>query len=212
MIIPYSDEFNIGQLVSGEYSINVTEYRDSLRDPFPDFYFSEFSVVAFEDTDSDGIHDNEDNCPSDYNPNQEDGDCDGIGDVCDVLTDCIAGVDCDDDCDGFYNQNDNCPITPNPLQLDTFPPQGNGIGDACDCESDFDCSGGVDATDVGAFLVDFGRNQFNNPCTNERPCNGDVDCSGGSDSFDVTMFLEDFGRNQFNNLCPTCVAGDWCVY
>jgi hypothetical protein len=148
---------------------------------------SAITIICFDD--EDGIPNAEDNCPDDYNPNQEDiGDSDGVGDIC-----------------------DNCPDTPNPLQEDTYPPQGNGIGDVCDCECDFDCSGGVDATDVNSFLIDFGRNQFNNPCTNESPCNGDVDCSGGSDSFDVTMFLEDFGRNEFNNPCPTCVAGDWCV-
>ena len=34
------------------------------------------------DRDSDGIPDNEDNCPDDYNPGQEDTDGDGIGDAC----------------------------------------------------------------------------------------------------------------------------------
>jgi hypothetical protein len=97
-------------------------------------------------------------------------------------------------------------------QEDTFPPQGNNIGDACDCESDFDCSGGVDANDVTAFLVDFGRSTFFNPCNNADPCNGDVDCNANVDAADVNKFLEDFGRSQFNNPCPSCVAGDWCEY
>lgn len=34
------------------------------------------------DSDGDGIHDIADNCPDDYNPLQEDSDCDGIGDAC----------------------------------------------------------------------------------------------------------------------------------
>ena len=97
-------------------------------------------------------------------------------------------------------------------QEDTYPPQGNGIGDACDCECDFDCSGGVDANDVTAFLRDFGRSTFFNPCTNGNPCNGDVDCNTSVDAFDVNKFLEDFGRSPFFNQCPPCVAGDWCVY
>jgi hypothetical protein len=118
----------------------------------------------------------------------------------------------DTDCDGIVNEADNCPGNKNPHQEDTFPPQGNGIGDACDCECDFDCSGGVDADDVTDFLGDFGRSTFNNPCTNASPCNGDVNCDVNVDADDVTMFLEDFGRSQFNNPCPTCVAGDWCVY
>ena len=137
----------------------------------------------------DGIPDDEDNCPDDHNPMQEDIDQDNVGDIC-----------------------DNCPNHFNPNQLDTYPPQGNGIGDACDCESDFNCSGGVDASDVGVFLTDFGRSTFNNPCTNVVACNGDVDCNANVDDTDVNKFLEDFGRNQFNNPCPPCVAGDWCVY
>jgi ABC-type cobalt transport system substrate-binding protein len=86
------------------------------------------------------------------------------------------------------------------------------IGDACECEADFNCDGNVDAIDVTSFLTDFGRNQFNNPCTSGSPCNGDFNCDGNVDSTDVTKFLEDFGRNQFFNPCPACVAGDWCVY
>ena len=97
-------------------------------------------------------------------------------------------------------------------QEDTYPPEGNRIGDACDCESDFDCSGGVDANDVTAFLGDFGRSTFNNPCTNSAPCNGDVDCNGNVDAIDVYKFLEDFGRSHFNNPCPPCHVEPWCVY
>ena len=142
-----------------------------------------------EDFDQDEIGDACDNCPDDYNPIQEDADDDEVGDVC-----------------------DNCLSTPNPDQLDTYPPQGNGIGDACDCEADFDCSGSVDSADVTSFLIDFGRSEFTNPCTNESPCNGDIDCSSAVDAADVTKFLEDFGRSEFFNPCPACEVGTWCVY
>ena len=145
--------------------------------------------VTLIDSDSDGVGDTCDNCPNIPDPGQEDIDKDGVGDLC-----------------------DNCLTLLNPHQYDTYPPQGNGIGDACDCECDFNCDGNVDASDVTSFLTDFGRNEFNDPCTNESPCYGDVDCSGNCDATDVTAFLEDFGRNQFNNPCPACVAGDWCVY
>jgi len=141
------------------------------------------------DTDCDTILDEEDNCLTNPNPLQENADTDGIGDLC-----------------------DNCPNTSNPTQQDSYPPQGNNIGDVCDCECDFDCSGSVDANDVTAFLGGFGRSVFCCPCTNAAPCNGDVDCNANVDAADVTMFLEDFGRNQFNNPCPPCVAGAWCVY
>jgi hypothetical protein len=124
---------------------------------------------------------------------------------------CEGGGD-DGDGDGISDSQDNCPNTPNSDQLDTFPPQGNGIGDACDCECDFDCSGSVDATDLTSFLGDFGRSTFNNPCTNADPCNGDVDCNVNVDAADVNKLLDDFGRSQFNNPCPACEVGDWCVY
>ena len=41
------------------------------------------------DTDSDGLLDENDNCPEDYNPNQEDIDGDGDGDVCDPCNNLI---------------------------------------------------------------------------------------------------------------------------
>jgi hypothetical protein len=120
--------------------------------------------------------------------------------------------DGDADEDGVLDSEDNCRTTSNPGQEDISPPQGNGIGDACDCESDFNCDGNVDATDVPLFLDDFGRSTFFNPCTNANPCNGDFDCNVNVDADDVTKFLEDFGRSQFFNPCPACEVGLWCLY
>jgi len=146
-------------------------------------------TIVANDSDHDGISDEVDNCPSIANANQTDFDGDGAGDVC-----------------------DNCPTAPNPLQEDTFPPQGNGIGDACDCEANFDCDQDIDANDVTAFLQHFGRSQYNRPCTNQDQCKGDFTCNGNVDANDVSKFLEDFGRSRYNNPCPACVTGDWCVY
>ena len=192
-----------------------------------------------DDIDCDGVLDNDDNCTDVYNPSQEDTDEDGIGDACD---NCPNSPDDDIDNDNICNDIDNCLTTPNGSNLgtciygnvgksctgwedcgsgvnscsmnqeDTYPPQGNGIGDACDCESDFDCSGSVDSLDVEHFLWDFGRSQYNDPCTNERWCYGDFLCDGSVDAADVTKFLEDFGRSEFFNPCPACEVGDWCVY
>ena len=123
---------------------------------------------------------------------------------------CFLFVDSDED--GVPDSVDNCPDDANPDQEDTYPPQGNGIGDACDCECNFDCDSDVDADDVSAFLTDFGRFQFNNPCVNGNQCNGDCECDTDVDADDVEKLLEDFGRFQFNNPCPACAVGDWCVY
>jgi probable HAF family extracellular repeat protein len=51
-----------------------------------------------QDSDGDGILDNDDNCPDTPNPDQSDLDGDGIGDVCDP----------DVDGDGVPNESDNC--------------------------------------------------------------------------------------------------------
>ena len=114
--------------------------------------------------------------------------------------------------DGIPDYLDNCPDIYNPDQEDNYPPDGNNIGDACDCEGNIDCDDDVDGEDVTTFLIDFGRNQYNNPCENGNPCNGDVDCDNDVDGEDVTTLLIDFGRNQYNNPCPACTEEDWCTY
>jgi hypothetical protein len=67
---------------------------------------------------NDGFLDSEDNCPNTYNPLQEDGDGNGVGDACEDL-----------DGDGAVNAWDNCPSISNSRQRDQ---DGDGIGDACD--------------------------------------------------------------------------------
>ena len=78
------------------------------------------------------------------------------------------------------------------------------------CKGDFDCNGNVDSDDNIMFNTDYGRNLYNNPCTDTNPCNGDFNCDGNVDSNDNIMFNADFGRNQYFNPCPPCVVGDWC--
>jgi hypothetical protein len=75
----------------------------------------------------------------------------------------FEGGDSDDDKIG--DSMDNCIDDANSCQEDTYPPQGNGIGNACECEGDLDCDGDVDETDVSKFLEDFGRSIFYYPCS-----------------------------------------------
>ena len=144
---------------------------------------------------------------------QEDTDNDNSGDACDECT--------DTDKDGFGNAgfiantcpDDNCPTTPNSTQEDSYPPQGNGIGDACECEGNFNCADDqdVDGSDAATFKIDFGRSTYTNPCTTENPCQGNFNCDRDCDGTDAALFKQDFGRNPFQNPCPACVSsGAWC--
>jgi hypothetical protein len=147
-------------------------------------------------------------------------DLDGDGDL-DVV---VAGLredqmiwyeniinDLDDD--KIINDIDNCPLIANANQLDSYPPGGNGCGDACECEGNFqgndvDCDG----TDAAIFKIDFGRNSVNRPCNTAAPCNGDFSCNGNVDGSDAARFKADFGRNGLNNPCPSFEKIPWCVY
>lgn len=97
-------------------------------------------------------------------------------------------------------------------QEDNYPPGGNGIGDPCECEGNFDCDQDQDGTDAANFKLDFGRSPFFTPCTNGSQCKGDFDCDVDVDGTDAALFKLDFGRSGFNNPCPTCTTGDWCSY
>lgn len=74
---------------------------------------------------ADGWIDSEDNCPNHYNPLQEDGNDDGVGDACE-----------DFDGDGVVNSCDNCPTTTNSRQRDQ---NANDVGDVCDGEQPTPC-------------------------------------------------------------------------
>lgn len=101
---------------------------------------SKRGLNAAESGDHDGIAAG-DNCPAAWNPEQEDKDGDGAGDVCDTCPQ-HANVDqadadkngrgdvCEDnDRDGIINAVDNCPDVRNTAQQDE---DKDGAGNACD--------------------------------------------------------------------------------
>jgi len=166
------------------------------------------------DSDSDGVYDFLDNCPSVPNPQQEDADSDGSGDVCDncpgvhnlgqddLDQDGVGDV-CDDDMDGdgILNVADNCPSDANPQQEDG---DGDLVGDPCDAcpdtldgaivdaqgcpqpvPGDFDRDGDVDIADFGHLQVCLGG-----PGVAPQPECQDarLDADSDVDDNDVTVF------------------------
>jgi hypothetical protein len=119
------------------------------------------------DLDDDGVPDEKDNCPLEYNAllpgytEQLDSDGDGEGDACDP----------DMDQDGISNDLDNCNGVDNPDQADA---DGDQLGDACDaCPNDEDS------------LVSYGY--FKDPLTGETtvfPRVPDSDGDGTPDACD----------------------------
>jgi hypothetical protein len=188
-------------------------YSDCDDDDVPDI-----CDVDIIDNDGDGADDGPgighgcDNCLNIYNPNQEDADHDHQGDVCDT---CPYDPLNDGDGDFICGNIDICPLAYNPNQSDIYPPQGNGIGDACDCEGNFNCSGDqdVDGSDAIMFKLDFGRSASNRPCSTNESCNGDFNCDGDVDGSEASLFKSDYGRGSTQNSCPVCVStGPWCEY
>jgi len=83
--------------------------------------FDDIKIIRDIDSDGDGVNDPIDNCPTDFNPGQEDTDGSGIGDACNDTNDL--------DGDEFETSFDNCPNDFNPNQEDI---DVDGLGDLCD--------------------------------------------------------------------------------
>ncbi len=81
------------------------------------------------DSDGDGVPDQGDNCPYNYNPDQIDSDADGLGDACDNCPVTPNLDQADADHDGIGDPCDNCPYSYNTNQNDA---DEDGLGDACD--------------------------------------------------------------------------------
>jgi hypothetical protein len=157
-----------------------------------------FTLTSPSDVDCDGVSDSNDNCTATRN-----------GPTGGICTSGKIGEICrSDEWCGPPEDPGVCSIN----QEDSYPPSGNSIGDACDCEGNFNCDLDVDGEELTAFLADFGRGQYDRPCINGDACSGDFICDGDVDGADVTKFLEDFGRGQYDRPCPICDGSAWCSY
>ncbi len=122
------------------------------------------------DTDQDGIADDLDNCPLAANPDQQDLDGDGIGDLCDE----------DIDGDGINNEVDNCINFPNPDQFDS---NGNGIGNPCEPDADGDGDGIPNAEDNCPLLANADQSDIDQDGIGDT-CDEDIDGDGVPNALD----------------------------
>ena len=147
------------------------------------------------DSDTDGVYDSNDNCPSVYNPDQADGDGDNIGDVCDNCPTVANNDQIDTDNDSIGDVCDNCPSVANVDQADT---DSDGVGDACCCEGErgnvdgnVSASGPIDVNDV-TYLVNFLFGSPTGPtpgCPDEGNVDGTTGPAGPCDVADLTYLV-----------------------
>ena len=158
--------------VAGAQTPVVREYRVTIADNTVNLFLdasaaaggvnqpklSALEIISQElvvvDTDEDGVPDDEDNCPTIFNPEQNlstfyaDQDEDGLGDASNSVEACEAPA-------GFVdNDDDNCPTVANVDQTDT---DGDGEGDVCDTDDDGDNV--PDAEDCDPLDASVGRAQ-----------------------------------------------------
>jgi hypothetical protein len=172
--LPYSTTCKVTVVAS---EISDTDTIDPPDHPAANTSFS-FTTAANPDTDSDGVPNASDNCPTVANPGQADADGDGIGDACDS----------DIDNDGVANASDNCPSVSNAGQADA---DGDGIGDACD--PDIDNDGVANATDNCPSVSNAGQADADGDGIGDA-CDPDIDGDGVANGSDNCPSVSNAGQ------------------
>ncbi len=142
-------------------------------------------ITAPGDEDGDGYADDVDNCPTRYNPGQDDFDGDGVGNDCDNCLEDYNPDQLDGDEDRVGDACDNCPVLHHIDQTDT---DGDSVGDKCDSCPEVAGPAGVD--------------QFG------RPRGGiDVDCDVDMD--DVALLAICLVGPDVTTVPPECDAEEF---
>jgi hypothetical protein len=138
------------------------------------------STGGGDDPDGDGVLNESDNCPTDYNPNQSDCDGDGAGDVCEL----VSGTDSDcngnsipDSCESFADCDGNG--VPDECQVDC---NQNGFPDVCDIAvgRSNDCEGDGVPDECQTF-DDCNTNGINDDCDLVSGVSDDTNANGHPD-------------------------------
>ena len=124
------------------------------------------------DIDSDGISDSDDNCPTNYNPDQTDTDLDQEGDICDDDDDGDGVLDGEDECQltSGSTANSGCPAVTITGCMDSaannYNPSANSGNNTLLCDYDLDDDGVVDSSDVCPYVsgTDANGNPTNDGC------------------------------------------------
>ena len=162
---------------------------------------------AAEDSDNDGVIDDDDNCPSIVNENQEDLDEDSLGDLCDA---CPLDPENDIDGDGVCGEVDTCPDASNSDQADL---DQDGLGDVCDVDDDAD--GIFDASDNCPLTANSDQSDLDQDGLGDT-CDADDDADGVADSSDNCPLISNVGQSDLEgdglgDLCDPDDDGDSVV-